>query len=156
MDPARTALDVAGRFLSRRAHSTAELRSKLTARGFDEEIVERTLEKLASLKVVDDAAFAKDWVEERATRKGIGSRRLRAELEAKGIAIEEVDAVLVVDPDEELTRAKSLAADRVARLANLPLRKQGARLFSWLVGRGFEEEIAEAAARSVLPPEGWD
>jgi regulatory protein len=155
-DAARAALDAAGRLLSRRAFSKSELRNRLAAKGFEEHVVDQTLHRLGELRLVDDQSFAKDWVEERATRKGLGSRRLRAELESKGVPLEHVEEALATDPEEELARAKALAADRLKRLARLPLQKQGGRLFAWLVGRGFEEETAEAAARAVLPPEGWD
>ncbi len=148
-------MDAAGRLLVRRAHTEAELRTRLATAGFDAEMIDATIERLGCLKLVDDTAFAGQWVEERAIRKGLGPLKLRAELEAKGVATEAIEQALA-ETGDELTRATELAAGRLSRLARLPLQKQGTRLFAWLVGRGFDAEIAEAAARAVLPPEGWD
>ena len=149
------AMEAAGGLLSRRAHSEAELRERLAAKGFDEDMVDQTINRLGDLSLVDDEAFAEQWVEERARRMGLGPRRLRAELEAKGIPTEVIEGSLSEEIGD-LDRAKALAADRLTKLSRLPLQKQATRLFVWLVGRGFDEETAEAAARSVLPPEGWD
>ena len=151
----RAAMEAAGHLLSRRAHSQAELRRKLAAKGFEDDTVEAAIARLGELKLVDDEEFAEQWVEERAQRMGLGPRRLRAELEAKGIPTEVIEGSL---PEGlgDLERAKILAAERLMKLSRLPLQKQATRLFVWLVGRGFDEETAEAAARSVLPPEGWD
>ena len=155
-DAARTALEVAGRLLSRRPYTEAELRERLARRGLDEDLVEHTLARLGALDLVGDGSFAKQWVEERAERKGLGSRRLRAELERKGVAPDLIEEALQAEADSELARATALAAKRVSKVTHLPLPHQGGRLFTWLVGRGFEQEVAEAAARAVLPPEGWD
>ena len=155
-EAARTALAVAGRLLSRRPYTEAELRERLARRGLEDDVIEHTMARLDSLDLVDDGSFAKQWVEERASRKGLGSRRLRAELERKGVAPEEIDEALAAEAGSELERATALAAKRVARVTHLPLPQQGGRIFTWLVGRGFESEVAEAAARAVLPPEGWD
>ena len=155
-DAARTALEVAGRLLSRRPYTEAELRERLARRGLDEDVIDHTIARLGSLDLVDDGAFAQQWVEERAGRKGIGSRRLRAELEAKGVAPEQIEEALKLEADSELARATGLAAKRLSKLAGLPLIQQSSRLFTWLVGRGFENDVAEAATKAVLPPEGWD
>ena len=155
-DAARSALEVAGRLLSRRPYTEAELRDRLARRGLGEDVVEHTIARLGSLDLVDDGSFAKQWVEERATRKGLGGRRLRAELEAKGVSADRIEEALRAEADHELARATALAAKRVSKVMHLPLPQQGGRIFNWLLGRGFEDEVAEAAARAVLPPEGWD
>ena len=155
-DAARTALEVAGRLLSRRPYTEVELRERLARKGLEQDVIDSTIARLDMLDLVDDGAFARQWVEERAARKGLGSRRLRAELEAKGVPLEEVEAALAAEADSELARATEQAAKRLSKLAHLPLIQQGARLYTWLVGRGFESEVAEAAAKAVLPPEGWD
>src|SRR5918992_6044157 len=84
----RKAMERAGRWLALRPRTESELRDRLQEGGFDEDTVERVLARLAELRLVDDEAFAKQWVEERARRKGLGPRALVADLESKGISLE--------------------------------------------------------------------
>ena len=72
------------RLLSRREHSTEELRRKLTAKGYAEAGVATVLEKLAAKKLVSDERFVSSYVDHHA-RRGQGPVRIRAELRQQGI-----------------------------------------------------------------------
>jgi regulatory protein len=142
--------------LTRRAHTESEVRERLTAGGFDAATTEATIEWLREHKLVDDAELAKSWVEERAAGKGFGPARLRAELENKGVPSEVIDAALAGLGDDEIDRARAVALAQLDRLTDLPLVAQARRLQGFLLRRGFSAEAVRAAARAVLPPEGWD
>jgi regulatory protein len=147
---------VAGRLLTRRAHTESEVRDRLSQGGFDLETIDATIQWLCDHKLVDDAEFARIWVEERAARKGFGPARLRSELEAKGIAGELVDLALAELGDDEHENAQAIALAQLDRLAGLPLVAQARRLEGLLLRRGFSVEAVRAATRAVLPPDGWD
>lgn len=80
---------VAVRLLSRREHSTEELRRKLAAKGYPEDSIAAVLAKLGNKKLVSDERFAASYVHHHA-RRGQGPVRIRAELRQQGIA--EADA----------------------------------------------------------------
>jgi regulatory protein len=145
-------MSAAGRFLARRSHSESELRTKL--RRFDPEAIDLVIGRLWELDLLDDAAFAAVWVEERGRRKG--RRALESELRAKGVAGHLIEGALAGLAPVELDQATALAASFVRRVARKPLGQQGAAIAQMLVRRGYEWEVAEEAARAVLPPEGWD
>jgi SOS response regulatory protein OraA/RecX len=86
----------------------------------------------------------------------MGRHPLAAELEARGIARAIAEQVLDEAGSDEAATAIALAQGRLRRLIHLPLEMQAARLYRFLAGRGFSEEVAEQAVRNVLPPEGWD
>ncbi|MFC7753216.1 regulatory protein RecX [Tsukamurella soli] len=92
LDPGETvrregqARDLIYRALAARDHSTAELRTKLAKRGFDEDLAERVLAKFVHAGLVDDAAFAQRWVESRHRYAGRGRRALAMELQRRGSA----------------------------------------------------------------------
>jgi regulatory protein len=153
---AAEAMEKAGRLLARRSHSEAELHTKLRDAGFERPTVERVVDRLRHLGLVDDRDFARQWIEERVRRKGVPRATLIAELRAKGIerAVAE-DAVAVAAIDEEAL-AVQLAAKLWRKVADKPLREQAASLAGTLTRRGFGPDACEAAIRSVLPPEGWD
>ncbi len=148
----KEAMHRAGHLLARRSRSEREMRDALGSAGFDFATIDRTMARLRQLRLVDDAEFARRWIAERADRRGRVA--LLAELEAKGVPSDV--AAEALEPIEEEARATELAARHLARLGGLPLARQAARIQGMLLRRGFEEEVAEAATRAVLPPEGWD
>lgn len=161
MDPVddsyQAALDRAGRLLAVRPRTEHELRARLAAAGCDRDAVDAALARLIELRMIDDAAFAAQWIEERARTKDRGPEGLRRELAAKGVAADVVDQALAeVDLGDEESRAIELAARLLGKVAGRPAEEQGRRLYALLVRRGFSSEAALAGARSALPPEGWD
>lgn len=72
------------RLLSRREHSTEELKRKLAAKGHPESSIEAVLDKLGKKKWVSDERFAANYVHHHA-RRGQGPVRIRAELRQQGI-----------------------------------------------------------------------
>jgi regulatory protein len=144
----------AGRLLAVRARSRGELRERLAAAGHARPVVERVLARVEALGLVDDRAFARQWVTERG-RRGLSRAALVRELVAKGVDRDVAEAAADAGVDDD-QRAADLAARRLARMGHLPLRTQAARLHGALLRRGFSEEVAEATVRSVLPPDGWD
>ena len=152
----KQAMERAGHLLASRPRSTKEMSDRLSTAGFPAEVVDHTIERLTELDLLDDDAFARQWVEERSRRKALGPRALMAELALKGIdpdiAREAVEAV----SDDELERATELASRSLRKVARHPLPVQATRLQQMLTRRGYPYEIAEQAVKAVLPPEGWD
>ena len=85
-------LDAATRFLAYRPRSLAELQSRLARRGFDEETQQAVLAKLKEQGLVDDAAFARYWADNRESFSPRSQRMTRLELQKKGVAREVADS----------------------------------------------------------------
>ncbi len=137
-------------YMMSRPHSERELkmwyRRKKLDKDTDKELLEKTTEKLRRLGLVDDLAFAKWWVEQRATFRPKGKNALKAELAQKGISREIVDEVLSdTDKDTEKEMAKKLAEKRISRLQSLEPKDQKRKLLEFLGRRGFSYDIARAA-----------
>lgn len=149
------AMQRAGHLLSSRARSEHEIRFRLFKSGFDDATVERTVARLIELRLVDDEAFCRQWIEER-VEKGRAPDALIAELEAKGVDRSVAEAVLAeVAPDEE-AQASDVAQRLFRKVAGKPLAQQAQALLTMLLRRGFSHEAAGAGVRAVMPPEGWD
>ncbi len=133
----QSCFDKAAELLARRAHFRRELELKLRQRRFPPEEVEATLERLAGLGLVDDAATARAFVAERLRRGGEGARRLRAELERRGAAAEAIEASLAELPVDE-NEAATAAAARWRRGAG---RKDAAALARHLERKGFSRRV---------------
>ena len=110
MPPQQTpsAIDVALRYLAQRPRSEQEVRRRLQRAGVADDAVDGVLVQLRQHGLVDDAAFAQYWLEQRQTFRPRGARLLRAELRQHGIATDLVVAAadqLAGSADEDAYRA---------------------------------------------------
>lgn len=121
------------RLLSYRPRSDAEIRARLSRR-FGKEIIDRVLLQLKARQMVDDAAFAQFWRENRESFSPRSKRLLKLELRQKGIDPEVVDEVLEgFDDDESAYRAAKRKGRTLERDYETFRRKLGA----FLGRRGF-------------------
>ena len=155
-DSRKEAMERAGRMLALRPRTEKEIRDRLTEAEFSSELVEETIVRLLELQLLDDHAFALQWIEERALRKGLGPRALTAELGRKGIDRSVAEAAVAESGLDEVTHATEQASRNVRKVIRFPLREQAAKLQQMLIRKGFSFEAAEAGVKAVLPPEGWD
>ena len=155
-DQLKEAMERAGRLLSVRARTEHEIRERLGTAGFPEPVIEQTAARLIELGLLDDIDFARQWVRERSARKNLGPRALQAELAAKGISRQLAQEALQHEEIDEEALAAEAASRWVRKVARFPLPEQAYKLQQMLLRKGFSSEAAEAGARAVLPPEGWD
>ena len=102
------------RALERRARSASELRTILKRKEFSTEAITAALERLSSLGMIDDAAFARQMVASRQSFSPRGPGALRDTLQRRGLGRETIAAVLA---DEELVGDSAVHAEQVARQA---------------------------------------
>lgn len=69
--------------------------------GVSQEIADRVYDRLAQKGYLNDENFARYWVENRNTRKGISKRKLIAELRTKGVDSVVIEQALQNSPREE-------------------------------------------------------
>jgi len=81
------------RLLSRREHSSKELKRKLLERDFDSHIIDNILILLQDNNLQSDDRFAECYVRSKA-RKGVGPIRLRRDLREHEISDEMIDCYL--------------------------------------------------------------
>lgn len=129
--------------LSYRPRSEAELRRRLRERA-DEETVEEEIDRLRAAGLIDDSAFAAQWVEERQERAPRSGRLLRQELRGKGIDGETAFAATAGLDDNEA--ALAFASARARRFTG-DFDDFAAKTSAALQRRGFGYATAEAAIR---------
>ena len=137
-------------FLAPRPRSEREVRGRLQRKGFAESTIERVIQRLERLRLLDDHAFARYWVEQRQTFRPRGARLLAAELRRHGVAGETVEEVLAeTAADDSLEAACRAARPRARALRHADEPTFLARLGQFLLRRGFEYETARAASRRL-------
>jgi SOS response regulatory protein OraA/RecX len=85
VDDPEVVLAAAARFLEARPRSIAEVRRHLARAGYRVGLVDGAIGRLTELGVLDDAAFAAQWVESRDRAHPRGEHALIIELRQKGI-----------------------------------------------------------------------
>ena len=150
----RFALDRAVGYLAARACSTREIEQKLLRAGYRPSTVEMVTYKLQRENLLDDADFARQWVESRQHHK-LGRSRIAQELRRKGISQEEAEnALAVIDDDDQLSGAVALAQKAVARIKpGEDMRKAASRIAGMLARRGYSWDIAKQAIAQALSDE---
>jgi regulatory protein len=137
----------AGRLLSHRPRSEAELRATLQRAGTSPEAVEAALERLKGIGQINDDLFAAAWLENRAAFRPRSALALRAELQRKGVARDVIDRALAAFSEDEAALAAARRAARRWRAESDTVWRQ--RLYGYLLRRGFGHETISAAVRRV-------
>ena len=79
----RDARIAAMRLLTRREHSSQEIKQKLVYKGFDSALIENLIKELRQENLLSDERFAESYVRSRISR-GYGPSRIRQELRQRG------------------------------------------------------------------------
>jgi regulatory protein len=127
------------RALERRSFARFDLGRRLRRKGHPGVAVEAALEHAAGLGLLDDAAFAANYVETR-TARGRGPARLAADLMAMGVERSLIDRAIAAEWNANADRSgipRKLAEARAARLRSLPVAVRRRRVLAYLARRGF-------------------
>ena len=134
------------------------MRRRLTTAGYRAELVDRAVERLTALNILDDEAFTAAWVESRDRAHPRGERALRLELQRKGVDRALIDDALDArrpepggEADPDVSAATRLLARSAAALRRVPdprVRRQ--RAFALLARNGFDPTTAADVVRGWL------
>lgn len=146
----RHALDRGVGYLAARARSRRELESRLLRCGYRPATVEMVLYKLQRENLLDDADFARQWVEARSGRT-LGKRRIAQELQRKGVSRAQTEAALsAVDEEAEAEACRRAAEKLASRYGREEPRQAVQKLTQALVRRGFGWDESRRAAEQAL------
>jgi len=140
------------RCLELRSYARSDLGRRLLRKGHPRQAVEAALERATGLGLLDDAAYARGYVQTRAAR-GRGPSRLTRDLLAMGVQRSLIDRALAAEWPEGSDRSSVplvLATKRAAQLGPLPRQTKRRRVLAYLARRGFSgREVTEMVERVV-------
>ena len=117
--------------LARRVRSEWEIRDYLKRKKYDNEMIEKILNKLSERHLVNDLSFANAWVENRRLLKNMSKRKLTQELRAKRVSDEIIDEVMGLDETNELEVLRELVERKKSRYPDKT------KFMRYLAGQGF-------------------
>jgi SOS response regulatory protein OraA/RecX len=138
----REAMDTALSFLTARARSCDEVRRHLSKAGVAPEVVDRTEARLLELGLLDDAAFARSWVEEAVLRRRQAPPKAAAALAERGVDPEVIAAAL----DECCGGARGVGAVAAGRVGESGPSRVGGSGPSRVGGSGPSGAVRSGAA----------
>jgi regulatory protein len=144
----RTAL----RVLEIRSFAQGDLTRRLLRKGHPRPAVDAALQRVHELGLLDDAAYARTYVQTRAAR-GRGPLRLTRDLLSMGVERSLIDHALQAEWPEGSDQTAvplALARKRAGQLGGLPRQTKRRRVVAYLARRGFVgREISELVERVV-------
>ena len=156
-DPQQVARTICLRLLTVQPRTRAELAAALAKRNVSAEAADAVLDRFSEVGLIDDAAFARAWVESRQRGRGLGRSALAGELRKKGVDREIAQEALdLVDADDDLEAAQRLVAKKLPSTRGLPPDKRARRLVGMLARRGHPAGLAYRVVRDALAAEGTD
>jgi regulatory protein len=163
-DPAAV-MAAAVRLLETRSRTVADLRGRLLRSGYPASLVDAAAQRLVEVGLLDDDAYARDWLDSRDRVRPRGERVLRQELRLRGVPGEIAAAALearreAAEPGEDGAAGDTGSADDVAatrlierrraaldRIPDPRIRRQ--RAFALLARNGFNPDVAARVAARV-------
>ncbi len=147
-DQREHALARAMHYLKFRPRSREEIRDFLEKKGFSGAIIADTLKKLEDFKYIDDAQFARAWIESRCRHRPRGEFALRHELFHKGVKETIIDRMLA--DFQEAGPAWRAVAPKLRQWKKLEPFDLKKKIYEHLRRRGFSFETCEAVYQKAL------
>ncbi|HNI71338.1 MAG TPA: regulatory protein RecX [Marmoricola sp.] len=150
-DPESVARKILLDQLTTRQRTRAELATKLAQRNVPAELAARLLDRFEEVGLIDDRAFARDWIEQRQRGRGLAKRALAVELRNKGVPDDIAqEALLEIAAEDEEEVARALVAAKLRSVRNLEKGRATRRLVGMLARKGHSPGLAYRVVAEML------
>lgn len=112
------------RLLATRRRSAGEMQQRLRQREVPGAIAHEAMARIDRAGLLDDEAFAHEWVRQRRELRALGDEALRRELEAKQVDARWIDAALEGGDSAEEQRCRELVRSRIGHRDREQLRRE--------------------------------
>ncbi|MCD6640138.1 MAG: recombination regulator RecX [Nocardioides sp.] len=137
--------------LTGQARSRKELADKLAKKDVPADLARRLLDRFTEVGLVDDAAFARQWVESRQRSRGLAPRALAQELRRKGVDDDTARAALdLIGEDDQRAAARALVDKKLRSLRGVDTTTATRRLAGLLARKGYPAGMAFEVVREAL------
>ena len=127
--------------LSRRAHSTKELRDKLYKREYSKRDIDTVIVECERLGLLNDELFANDYAAE-LSGQGKGRFKVKMKLRNKGLSEDHIEQALEKIVDNEEENAENALSRKLRSLMHEEdVNKRRQKAYRFLAYRGFSSDI---------------
>lgn len=137
--------------LTGQARTRKELADKLAKREVPDEVATELLDRFTEVGLIDDSAYARQWVESRHRSRGLAPRALAQELRRKGVGDEEAkEALEQIGEDDQRAAARALVDRKLRSMSGLDPQVATRRLAGLLARKGYAAGLAFSVVREAL------
>ncbi|QUH22160.1 RecX family transcriptional regulator [Alkaliphilus sp. B6464] len=139
--------------LSYRARSEKEIKNKMFQKGYEDSIIDQSIEFLYRYKYLDDKEFALSFAKDKINLKSAGEKLIRQELFYKGISSDIINDVInvLMDEDKQYTAALELAKKKLnSTYKHDDKQAKQRKLCSFLQRKGYSYSIVSRVLKEVL------
>ena len=151
-DPVEVAKQIILKQLSHSPKTRYQLAQVLAKRNVSPDAAAAALDRIAELGYIDDAAFARAWVESRHRSRGLAHSVLRRELTQRGVDRDLIEEALVegVSVESERAVARALVDKKLRSMTGVADDAATRRLVGMLNRKGYSPGVAFAVVREAL------
>jgi regulatory protein len=137
--------------LTGQARTRKELADKLAKREVPDAVATELLDRFTEVGLIDDSAYARQWVESRHRSRGLAPRALAQELRRKGVGDEEAkEALEQIGEDDQRAAARALVDRKLRSMSGLDPQVATRRLAGLLARKGYAAGLAFSVVREAL------
>jgi regulatory protein len=132
------------RLLAKKMRTKKEIIDKLQQKGFDESVVDYTLQELIRIELINDEEFTERYINSSIVlKKPYGKHALGYKLQKLGIQKDMIEQKLptLLSSENEYELAMNLARKKMVLLSKYNEYKKKQKISSFLAGRGFDWDI---------------
>jgi regulatory protein len=136
--------------LSRSMKTRHQLATILKKREIPDDIANAVLDRFTEAQLIDDAAFARAFVNSRIAVSGKSKSVIARELKQKGVSAQDAEQALSsIDAELEDKTAYNVAKKRYQQLSALEPEVRRRRLMGFLMRRGFSSQLTARILRDL-------
>jgi regulatory protein len=144
------ATESALRLLAVRPRAEQELRDRLKRKDYDAATIDLAIERVRNWGYLDDADFARRWVDSRLEYRPRSKRMLEMELRQKGVDRETIETTMEESDIDEVAAAIELARKAAAKMSGLDPAVARRRITGQLARRGFDYGTIRSALEQAF------
>lgn len=137
--------------LSKDNYTVFSLSKKLLNKGASTKQAKEICQRLEKEDLINDERYAKTYTEDVAKMRCLGKRRILEDLKEKGVPARILDE-LTFSYEEELSKALEGARIYNKKYVKATNKSKKEKVVRALLARGFDEEVAKAAAKEEVTP----
>ena len=149
----KKAYNYAIRLLAFRSRSEKEIRDKMKLKGYEEQIINKTIDLLYDDKYLNDLEFGRSLIRDKQNFNGAGKNLLKNELYKKGLNKELINELIEenVSYEDEYKRALELAEKKNSKFSIKDDKNKKYRQLSGLLSRkGYSFDIISKVVKKVI------